>query len=122
MSILSRIAAVVGDTVPGVWDVEMSQSRTLAIWQALGEGASVQLGDLLRNPSSRQDQLACIPLLLKRNQEEILAPDNDTPLRDGDRIVFCGEAQARRQQMLTGNEAPGGLVWRRPAGVRGFRP
>ena len=125
---LSRIAAVTGDTVPEVWDLELSQARTLAIWQALGEGATVRLGDLLRDPASRQDELACIPLLLKRNREEILAPDNGTLLRDGDRVLFCGDVQARRQQalglhdynmlnyLLTGNEAPGGLIWRKLAG------
>jgi Trk K+ transport system NAD-binding subunit len=125
---LSRIAAVVGDTVPEVWDMELSQTQTLAVWQALGEGATVRLDDLMRTPSNRHDKLACIPLLLKRDQEEILVPDSDTPLRDGDRILFCGEAGARRQQalglhdynmlnyLLTGNEAPGGLVWRRLAG------
>jgi Trk K+ transport system NAD-binding subunit len=125
---LSRIAAVVGDTVPEVWDLELAQPRTLAIWQALGEHATVRLGDLMRDPSNRHDKLACIPLLLKRGREEILVPDSDTPLRDGDRILFCGEADARRQQalglhdynmlnyLLTGNEAPGGLVWRRLAG------
>lgn len=125
---LSRIAAVVGDTVPEVWDLELSQTQTLAVWQALGEGATVRLGDLMRDPSNRHDELACIPLLLKRGGEEILVPDSDTLLRDGDRILFCGEADARQQQalglhdynmlnyLLTGNEAPGGLVWRRLAG------
>jgi Trk K+ transport system NAD-binding subunit len=126
---LSRIAAVVGDTVPEVWDLELSQTKTPAIWQILEEGATVRLGDLMRNPSNRHDELACIPLLLKRGREEILAPDSDTPLHGGDRILFCGEAQAHRQQalglhdynmlnyLLTGNEAPGGLVWRRLAGI-----
>jgi len=124
---LSRIAAVVGDTVPEVWDLELSKTKTLAIWQTLREGVTVRLGDLMRAPSNREDSLACIPLLLKRGCEEILVPDNDTPLHDGDRILFCGEAHTRRQQalglhdynmlnyLLTGNEAPGGLVWRRLA-------
>jgi Trk K+ transport system NAD-binding subunit len=124
---LSRIAAVVGDTVPEVWDLELSKTHTLAIWQTLTDGATVRLGDLMRDPSNRQDTLACIPLLLKRGREEVLVPDNDTPLHDGDRILFCGEAHTRRQQalglhdynmldyLLTGNEAPGGLVWRRLA-------
>lgn len=126
---LSRIAAVVGDTVPEVWDLELSQAKTPAIRQALGDGATVRLGDLMRSPASRQDELACIPLLLKRKQDEVLVPDNDTLLQDGDRILFCGEAQAHRQQalgvhdynmlnyLLTGNEAPGGLVWRGLAGT-----
>ncbi|OYW39928.1 MAG: hypothetical protein B7Z35_02470, partial [Hydrogenophilales bacterium 12-61-10] len=50
---LSRIAAVVGDTVPEVWVRELSKTGTLAIWQALGEGRTVLLGDLLRSPSNR---------------------------------------------------------------------
>lgn len=126
---LSRIAAVVGDTVPDVWDLELSKTKTLAIWQALQEGATVRLGDLMRAPSNRHDTLSCVALLLKRNREEVLVPDNDTRLHDGDRILFCGEAHTRRQQalglhdynmlnyLLTGNEAPGGLVWRRLAGT-----
>jgi hypothetical protein len=126
---LSRIAAVVGDTVPEVWDMELSQTKTLAIWQTLRDSVPVRLGDLMRDPSNRHDTLACVPLLLKRGQEEILVPDNDTLLRDGDRILFCGEAHTRRQQalglhdynmlnyLLTGNQAPGGLVWRRLAKI-----
>jgi len=121
---LSRVAAVVGDTAPEVWDRELSKTETLAIWQKLSEGATIRLGDLLRDPSNRHDKLACIPLLLKRGQAETLVPDNDTPLLDGDRILFCGEAHTRRQQalglhdyntlnyLLTGNQAPGGLIWR----------
>jgi hypothetical protein len=78
----------------------------------------------MRSPASRQEQLACIPLLLKRKQDEVLVPDNDTPLHDADCVLFCGEAHAHRLQalgvhdynmlnyLLTGNEAPGGLVWR----------
>jgi len=126
---LSRIAAVVGDTVPEVWDLELSQAKTPAVWQALRDRATVRLGDLMRTPSNRHEVLAGIPLLLKRGRDEVLVPDNDTPLQDGDRLLFCGEAQARRQQLLglhdynmlnyllTGNEAPGGLIWRRLAGT-----
>ena len=125
---LSRIAAVVGDTVPEVWVRELSKTGTLAIWQALNEGRAVRLGDLLRSPSDRNAQLACVPLLLKRGNEEILVPDNEMALLDGDRILFCGESQTRLQQalglqdysmldyLLTGNQAPGGLVWRKMAG------
>ena len=87
---LSHIAAVVGDTVPEVWDRELSKTETLAVWQMLEEGATLRLGDLLRIP-------------------------------------FCGEAHTRHQQalglhdyntlnyLLTGNQAPGGLIWRKLA-------
>jgi Trk K+ transport system NAD-binding subunit len=121
---LSRIAAVVGDTVPEVWDRELSKDQTPAIWQMLREDATLRLGDLLRSPAQREENLACVPLLLKRGREAILVPDNDTLLREGDRILFCGEARTRRQQalglhdyatlnyLLTGNQAPGGLIWR----------
>ncbi len=127
--LISRIAAVLVDTVPEVWDVELSQIQTLAVWQALRDGKQLLLGDLLRNPADRQAELTCLPLLLSRGQEEILIPDNDTRLRDGDRILFCGEARARRQQalglynynvlsyLMTGRDAPGGTAWRWLEGV-----
>lgn len=99
--LLSRIAAVVGDSVPDVWDVELTRNRTPAVWQHSQNGAPLVLGDLLRDPANRQDNLACIPLLLVRQGESILAPENDVTLQLGDHLLFCGDAHARHQLALT---------------------
>jgi Trk K+ transport system NAD-binding subunit len=121
--LISRIAAVVGDTVPEVWDVELSLAHSIAVWQAVTRGGHVCLCDLLRDPSARDTPMACIPLLLKRGKEEFLLPADDTPLYIGDQILFCGAKQVRQQQLLglrnysvlsyllTGVDEPGGLFW-----------
>lgn len=121
--LISRIAAVVGDTVPEVWDVELSRANSIAVWQAVSRGAHVCIKDLFRDSSDRNTLLACVPLLLKRGKEETLLPAEDTPLYIGDHVLFCGAKQVRQQQLLalrnlsvltyllTGTDAPGGLFW-----------
>lgn len=77
-----------------------------------------------RNPTDRDEELACIPLLLKRDETETLMPEPATLLQEGARLLFCGKRQARTLQalglynfnvlsyLLTGKDAPGGKAWR----------
>lgn len=131
--LISRIAAVVNDTVPEVWDVDISHRRCEAVWHALRDGQAVRLSDLLRDPAAGDAMLACVPLMLERGHEPIVLPDGEVNLRSGDRLLFCGAPQARRAQapvlhdynaltyMLTGRDAPGGTVWRWWAARRNVR-
>ncbi|MBU1665291.1 MAG: NAD-binding protein [Gammaproteobacteria bacterium] len=119
--LLSRIAAVVGDTVPEVWDVELSVENAVAIRQAMDLKMELTLRDLIRDPANRDADLPCIPLLL--GNSEALLPDLDTPLFPGDRILFCGDHGAKGRQvlalrnfkvlnyLLTGADSPGGWFW-----------
>lgn len=122
--LISRIAAILDNRVPEVWDVTLSREQAEAIWEALRDGAPVTLHALMRNPAERDENLPCIPLLLKRGETEALLPEPDYPLQAGDRILFCGERQSRHLQafclynfgvlhyLLTGHDVPGGKVWR----------
>lgn len=122
--LISRIAAVLENSVPEVWDVAFSSHQTEAVWEAMRDGTPIPLQALMRNPVDRSVTLACIPLLLKRGETEILLPEPETLLQPGDRLLFCGERRARGQQalglynfnvlsyLLTGHDAPGGSVWR----------
>ena len=110
--------------MPDVWDVEVSRSQTEAVWEAMRDGTPVPLQVLMRDPTDRNENLACIPLLLKRGESEMLLPEPGTLLQDGDRLLFCGERRMRHQQamclynfnvlsyLLTGQDVPGGKVWR----------
>lgn len=121
--LLSRIAAVVGDTVPDVWDIELRHETAQAVRQAIDQGKEITLRDLTRDPRDRNHDLPCIPLLL--GGTEALLPDLDTPLFPGDRILFCGAPGTYQQQMLalrnlnvlnyllTGEDHPDGWIWRR---------
>jgi voltage-gated potassium channel len=131
--LLSRIAAVSGDTVPEVWDAEVTREQAIAPWQVLSDGGHITLQDLMRNPYDDTEALPCVPLLIQTHAGEGLLPQEDLPLTHGDRILFCGSRDARRQQglalrninvltyLLTGRDAPQGWVWSR-LGARKPRP
>lgn len=121
---ISRIAAVLENTVPEVWDVEFTPGQTEAVWEAIRDGTPVSLQALMRNPVDRAESLGCVPLLLKRGEKVTLMPEPETLLEAGDHLLFCGEHGARNQQalglynfnvlsyLLTGMDAPGGRIWR----------
>lgn len=93
----------------------------MAVRQAIDLNMELTLRDLIRNPSDRDTDLPCVPLLL--GNSEALLPDLDTPLFPGDRILFCGDHGARRRQvlalrnfkvmnhLLSGADSPGGWFW-----------
>ena len=121
--VVSRILGVVNETVPEAWDIRLSRKRAWGVWQALKNGQTVLLRDLLRDPSDRQSQIACVPLMLRNGKHETLLPDLDQPLTLNDEILFCGLPRIRHQQvlglrnytvlnyLLTGHDMPGGLLW-----------
>jgi Trk K+ transport system NAD-binding subunit len=122
--LVSRVAALVHEHVPDVWEISIDEERAHAICEVIARGASVTLGNLLQDPRDREKQLPAIPLLLlRRNQRELL-PKEDLRLRRGDRLLLCGRHCARSRMswtlqnvhalgyILTGDARPEGAVWR----------
>jgi voltage-gated potassium channel len=122
--LISRLSAVVGDTVPELWDVNVSQDVTPGLHEVMRSGGLVRLIDLMRDPENRELTLPCMPLLLRRRGEFQLLPEDELVLRDGDCLLFCGNTGSRRHQMsvwlnfnamqyiVTGRDAPGGSIWK----------
>jgi len=122
--LISRIAALVHDEVPGVWELEVCPERAHALVDGLGRGAVVTLKHLTRDPRERKRLLPCIPLLLARGKTREVLPGPDTRLKAGDRLLFCGRESARNAMewslqnlhalnyILTGGSRPQGIVWR----------
>jgi voltage-gated potassium channel len=122
--IISRIVAVVHEQVPDVWEVEIDEEQAHALLQAMEEGVEVTLRDLVRDPRDRESGLLCIPLLLARGRNRELLPAQETALRPGDKLLFCGRFSAQTQMewtlqnqhalnyILTGGSRSQGAVWR----------
>lgn len=121
--LVSRISALVGDDLPDTWDLPVGHRSAPALLEALADGRTVTLGHLLTDPRDRERWLPALPLLLKREEEHRLLPEEDTPLQPGDRILFCGRGFAARLMdwpatdhgvltyVTTGADRPGGLIW-----------
>jgi len=120
----SRIAAIVSDRVPEVWEVRVDAEDAFALTEMRPEGLEPTLGDLLRDPRERSRGLCAIALMRQRDQDRTLLPDAEEPVRAGDRFLFCGRASAWSRMQWTlqnrhalsyvvrGSSPPHGPVWR----------
>jgi len=89
------------------------------------DSGTARLGDLLRNPDNRDQQLPVVPMMVLRNGEPVMSPDDDFVLCAGDELLLSGEAGARRalgmtlivdatrEYVVTGRHVPAGWAWRK---------
>lgn len=119
-----RISTVAPEESPDTWTIRVSRDHTPAVEATIAEGIHLRLAAICANPHDRLRKLACLPLLLRRGENDLLLPDSSVELRSGDRILFCGqEGVASEMQwalnnvnvldyIVTGNERPTGWAWR----------
>ncbi|MFW5452432.1 potassium channel family protein [Thioalkalivibrio sulfidiphilus] len=129
--VISRITAVVGERVPAVWSLNLDEDTAPALLARLND-ETVTLGQLLKADHPSHDRRPCIALLLQRAEklDVLMAPGDETPLKHGDRILFCGQYSSAAPMalslkeshalefVLTGQDRPEGWIWR----LLGARP
>ncbi|MDM8546210.1 potassium channel family protein [Candidatus Venteria ishoeyi] len=80
---------------PEIWETCIDARQSPSVHLALQQESNIYLGDLLRNPRAREQKLSIIPLLLLREHQYTLLPDEDEALHSGDQILWCGSHAAR---------------------------
>jgi voltage-gated potassium channel len=110
-----------------LWKVRLNQAEAPATigWLTAGEA---RLGDLLRDPDNRDVQLPAVVLMVMRDGECVLTPDDDLVLALDDELLLCGRPAARRalettmvvdaarEYVVSGRHVPASWIWRRIAG------
>jgi Trk K+ transport system NAD-binding subunit len=130
-----RLTDACGHRLQSLWKVRLNQEEAPAVqgWLA---GGDARLGQLLRNPENRDEALHAVPLLVLRNGEATLAPDDDFVLAAGDELLLAGWAAARRalgtvlfvdsvrEYVVSGRRVPSSWIWRKlsRAEATGRRP
>lgn len=121
----SRIVALVQDTVPMIHELVIEPEGFCAVASELAKGQHISLGHILRDPAERERRLDCIALLLERSGRRFLLPEDDLPLKMGDKILFCGKPSAFTKMswtlcydyhlyyVQTGKHRPVSWAWRR---------
>ena len=129
--LVSRVVALVDEHAPHVWEIAIDEDQAPALCAMDRRGTPVTVEELSRDPRDRDRTLPLIVLLRMDAEEHELLPAPDVQVRRGDRLLLCGRADASRSlawtlrnlnvldYVLTGNIAPGGLIWRRLAARRG---
>jgi|GEM_PF-3956432 len=59
----------------------------------LEDGRPVALGDITRDPSNRETQLGCLPLVVRSAGRVTVMPRADRAIYPGDEILFCGSSR-----------------------------
>ena len=131
--LVSRLTDRCGTHLQDLSLIHLDAEEAPAVERVL-EAGGVTLGDLLRRPDDRGRPVSAVVLMLQRDEETVLAPDDDVVLRVGDRLLLVGSQAAQRAVDLTlrdgataeyvvgGRPVATGWLWRRLAGRRRMLP
>jgi voltage-gated potassium channel len=122
--VITRLTRACGRRLEELWKVRLTDAEAPALrpWLA---GGRLHLGDLLRDPADREQQLPLVPLMVLRDGECTLTPDDGFVLSAGDELLLAGRPAARRQlettlvvdtlpeYLVTGRRVPASWLWRR---------
>ncbi|MDH3282267.1 MAG: NAD-binding protein [Gammaproteobacteria bacterium] len=90
----SRIIGVSHPSTPLTWTIHVAKAEAPALAIEIFQGSTVALGELLRDPTDREQLLPVVVLLAKRGSTRFALPAADLVLELGDRILLCGQQQA----------------------------
>ena len=122
--LIDRISGLCGEKLQALWKFRLTREEAPALVPWLGSGR-VRLGDLLRNPEDREEPLHAVVLIVRRDHDTYLAPDDDFELEDGDELLLVGWPAARRalstvlvvdaarEYVLSGRRFPSSWIWRK---------
>ena len=123
-ALIGRLRHNCGVALPALWKIKLDREQAPALHGWLADGG-VTLGDLLRSPEDRDRRLQVVPLLLLRDGEAVLTPDDDTVLEPDDQLLFAGQGSERRglestlvldastAYVLFDRHIPSSWVWRK---------
>jgi len=127
--LVSRIIGAVQDDVPKLWELCVNKEDTPALFKVIKD-QRVLVDDILRveewlNTSRSNEHIAALPLFLKRGKGNVLLPENNRIIREGDRFLMCGTHDAHEsmlrvtkninllESVLLGERVASGWLWRK---------
>jgi voltage-gated potassium channel len=122
--LIDRMTEDCGRQLHPLWNTRLTPAETPALncWLSSGEA---RLGDLLRDPDDRDERLPVVVLMVLRDGETVLTPDDDFVLAPEDELLLTGRPVARRkldmtmivdgarEYVVTGRHVPASWIWRK---------
>jgi voltage-gated potassium channel len=122
--LVDRLTEVCGRHLEALWKVRLSRAEAPALTSWLA-GGDARLGDLLRDPDAREERLDVVVLMILRDGDCLLTPEDDEVLAPDDELLLAGRPAARRaldttlwvdaarEYVVTGRRVPESWIWRR---------
>src|SRR6056297_1694648 len=121
--VLETLRAHGADAPPEISSGRISARRAPAVARVLDAGGEVPVGVLLRDPGNRDRRLPLSVLMICRDDEQLIWPDESIALQSGDRLLLAGrpgsalrvasllENDQALAYALTGEEILQGWFW-----------
>ncbi len=119
-AVTHRLKSALGAHPAHLWTAKIADGQANALMTLYRRRQTVTLGDVMRNHLHRDRSLACVPLVLTRDDTPFVLPDESHVLLPGDAVLFCGTRYAERmldaalnnvytlQYLVTGVQEPRG--------------
>lgn len=91
---ISRLSGTIGELTPHCWTSTLGETESPAMHNALSKGRKISIKHILKNPLQRRKKIYCMPLMVRRDNINILLPEKNFQLSKNDKILFCGSGQA----------------------------
>jgi voltage-gated potassium channel len=124
VQIIDRLVGLCGKHLQALWKVHLTDREAPALRRRLAAG-DARLGDLLRDPETREEPLHAVALVVVRDGEAHLAPGDGFLLETGDELLLAGRPSARRalstilfvdsafEYVVSGRRVPESWIWRK---------
>lgn len=122
-NVSTRLACICEGLVPEVWDVEIEEHVAPPVHKALMNHLPISVGQLMRDNADREVVLPAVVVMIVREGESFLLPDDEFRLKAGDELLIVGQHAARSalhltlqnanalDYILTGRDRRGGRLW-----------
>ncbi len=132
-ALLGRITERCGRRTPEVRRIAIDPRAAPSLTRWLRAGRSFTVGDLMRDPDDRDQQIGAVVLAVLRRKQAFYAPQDDVRLRPGDGVLVAGRSLAHgilsetlyydavTEYVATGRQVPQTWIWRALTGRRSAR-
>ncbi|MDX1557000.1 MAG: NAD(P)-binding protein, partial [Xanthomonadales bacterium] len=98
----AKCEAVLHSTAPSLWTIHATGEFGVGLKTASENGVAPQLTHVIHNSRSEAtERLDCVCLVHERGASRIFMPEEDQDLQEGDRMLFAGRDNARREMLWT---------------------
>jgi voltage-gated potassium channel len=122
--LIDQMTETCGRHLNAPWKIRLTPTETPALTCWVSSG-NARLGDLLRDPDDRDARLHAVVLMVLRDGEAVLTPEDDFVLAPDDELLLTGRPAARRKLdttavvdaalefVVTGRHVPASWIWRK---------
>jgi hypothetical protein len=92
-----KLRSRVGSQRPALWTVHLNDLEAPAVIEHFAQRGEITVGDLMRDARDRQETLAGVPMMLRRDSVRTIMPADNVVLQPDDEILVCSTRNAEQQ-------------------------